>query len=122
MHISNPSFSYCLGIGGSAGSLYRESCSSLCTTVRFMSLHLYLSYKRPAIPGKAQSSFLIRSFIQNATNLSFKSTQTPSPGKLDLHFIDYQVCFSLGGIGRERRKKSHFSLIQTEDNREKRDQ
>lgn len=75
--------------------------------MQFTGLHLYFLYPRPALQGKAQSSFIIRSFSQNATNgyiLGFKPTQTSLGGKLDLHFFDYKVCFYLEEIGRERRK------------------
>lgn len=74
---------------------------------QFTGLHLYFLCKRSALQEKAQSSFIISSFSQNATNgyiLSFKSTQTSLGGKLDLHFFDYKVCFHLEEIGRERRK------------------
>lgn len=77
------------------------------STCRFTGLHSYFLYKRPALQGKAQSSFIIRSFSQNDTNgyiLSFKSAQTSLGGKLDLHFFDYKVFFYLEEIGRERRK------------------
>lgn len=77
------------------------------STCRFTGLPSYFLYKRPALQGKAQSSFIIRSFSQNDTNgyiLSFKSAQTSLGGKLDLQFFDYKVFFYLEEIGRERRK------------------
>lgn len=58
--------------------------------------------------------------MANGYILSFKSTQTSLGGKPDMRIIDYKVCFYLEVIGKN--KKSPFSVIQKENNREKRDQ
>lgn len=93
--------------------------------VQLTGLHLYFLYKTPDLQGKAQSSFIIRPFSQNATSgyiLSFKSVQTSLGGNLDLHFFDYKVCFYLEEMGRERRKDLISVLFKKGIIEKKRDQ